>query len=99
MKVLNNSNGSNEIVKMLRPLSLMRFESAFLSLVALLRSPSEQNPQAQAQNVVLRFTEATCSIIGNWMEGIKWATPDAKLYLSPQYVTPYIILTVVLPIQ
>ena len=48
-------------------------------------SSTESKPEPYAQNVATHFLAATYSTVAEWMEGIEWINPDAKLYLSPQY--------------
>jgi hypothetical protein len=49
-------------------------------------SSVESKPEIYAQNVALKFLEATCSTIDRWLEGIEWINPATKAYLLPQYV-------------
>jgi hypothetical protein len=59
-------------------------------------SSTESKAELYAQNVISRFIDATCASIKKWLVEIEWANPEAKLYLSSQYVYKFIILTVVL---
>jgi hypothetical protein len=58
-------------------------------------SSTESKAELYAQNVVSRFVDATYASISDWLLEIEWANPEAKLYLSPQYIFKFIILIVV----
>ena len=49
-------------------------------------SSTESKPEPYAQNVATDFLKATYSTVAEWMGGIEWINPEAKLYLSPQYI-------------
>ena len=49
-------------------------------------SSTESKPEPYAQNVATNFLIATHSTVAKWMKRFEWVNPDAKLYLSPQYV-------------
>jgi len=49
-------------------------------------SSTESKPEPYAQNVAADFLKATYSTVVKWMTRFEWVNPDAKLYLSPQYV-------------
>ena len=49
-------------------------------------SSTESKPEPYAQNVATDFIKATYSTVVKWMTRFEWVNPDAKLYLSPQYV-------------
>lgn len=49
-------------------------------------SSSESKAEPYVQNVALRFLEATHITVIDWMEGIKWVNPLAKVSLSSQYI-------------
>ena len=55
---------------------------------------TESKPEPYAQNVATDFLTATYSTVAEWMEDIEWVNPDAKLYLSPQYVHYFVILII-----
>jgi hypothetical protein len=46
-------------------------------------SSVESKPEIYAQNVALKFIEATCFTVSKWLEGIQWINPVARAYLSP----------------
>ena len=49
-------------------------------------SSTESKPEPYAQNVATNLLTTTYSTVSEWIADIDWATPDAKLRLSPQYV-------------
>jgi hypothetical protein len=49
-------------------------------------SSTESKPEPYAQNVATDFLKDTYATVVEWMGGIKWINPDAKVQLSPQYV-------------
>ena len=59
-------------------------------------SSTESKPELYAQDVAKDFLKATYVTIRKWLVGMEWANPEARLYLSSQYVYKFIILTVVL---
>jgi hypothetical protein len=59
-------------------------------------SSTESKPELYAQDVAKDFVKATYVSIRRWLVGMEWANPEARLYLSSQYVYKFIILTAVL---
>ena len=49
-------------------------------------SSTESKPEPYAQDVATHFLSTTYSTVAKWMTHLEWVNPDAKLYLSPQYV-------------
>ena len=49
-------------------------------------SSTESKPEPYAQNAAIDFLKDTYSTVVEWMGGIEWINPDAKVQLSPQYV-------------
>jgi hypothetical protein len=50
-------------------------------------SSTESKPEPYAQNVATNLLTATYSTVAEWIGDLEWVNPDAKLYLSPQYVS------------
>lgn len=50
-------------------------------------SSAESKGKPFAQSVETHFLSATYSTVAEWMSSLEWVNPDAKLYLSPQYLT------------
>ena len=48
-------------------------------------SSTESKPEPYAQNVATDFLKDTYATVVEWMGGIEWINPDAKVQLSPQY--------------
>ena len=124
MHILKDPDSHPEILEMLSSLSLIEFNSAYLSLANLLArlrrsthsqiafatppgqttvpenpnrsggstsstssgSSTESKLEPYAQNVATDFLKATYSTVVKWMTRFAWVNPNAKLYLSPQYV-------------
>ena len=57
-------------------------------------SSTESKPEPYAQNVATDFLKATYSTVVKWMRRFEWVNPDAKLYLSPQYVIVFVVLII-----
>jgi hypothetical protein len=49
-------------------------------------SSTESKPEPYAQNVATNFLNATHFTVGKWMKRFEWINPQAKVYLSPQYI-------------
>jgi hypothetical protein len=49
-------------------------------------SSTESKPEPYAQNAAIEFLKDTYATVVEWMGGIEWINPDAKVQLSPQYV-------------
>jgi hypothetical protein len=54
-------------------------------------SSLESKPETYAQNIAMKFIEATCLTIRKWLDRIEWVAPAAKLCLSPQYVNKFVL--------
>jgi hypothetical protein len=49
-------------------------------------SSLESKAEPYAQNVALRFMEATYFTVSDWIERVRWANPASKVSLSTQYI-------------
>jgi len=54
-------------------------------------SSAESKGELFAQHLALDFLKAAYSTVAEWMTRLEWANPHAKLYLSPQYVTHFML--------
>jgi hypothetical protein len=57
-------------------------------------SSTASKPEPYAQNVATNLLTATHSTISKWMRRFEWVNPDAKLYLSPQYASIFVLLII-----
>jgi hypothetical protein len=50
-------------------------------------SSTESKPEPYAQNTATDLLKGTYSTVVKWMRRFEWVNPDARLYLSPQYIS------------
>jgi len=49
-------------------------------------SSTESKPEPYAQNAATDLLKGTYSTVVKWMRRFEWVNPDARVYLSPQYI-------------
>ena len=49
-------------------------------------SSTESKSEPYAQNAAIDLLKGTYSTVVKWMRRFEWVNPDARLYLSPQYI-------------